>query len=179
VHLFWTKLIALIHINGISVNASIGSFESCVGFGAWIVFLVFDYVLLPWFWIFQNVKVVLVFFFFANPCFEKIKIWVLHIYLCFGCSLGNLIWEARICIVNLLFCMVLVCFFGMDLIVYGMCVVDMELKFTWFLSRLLHLTFHYASDAVFCYGFMLIFMTSLKMSFAVFILEVTVILSVF
>jgi hypothetical protein len=75
--------------------------------------------------------------------------------------------------------MVLVCFFGMDLIVYGMCVVDMELKFTWFLSRLLHLTFHYASDAVFCDGVMLIFMTSLKMSFAVFILEVTVILSVF
>ena len=62
---------------------------------------------------------------------------------------------------------------------YGMCVVDMELKFTWLLSRLLHLTFHHASDAVFCYGVMLIFMTSLKMSLAVFILEESVILSVF
>ena len=31
------------------------------------MFLVFDYVLLPWFWIFQNnVKMVLVFFFFLQ-----------------------------------------------------------------------------------------------------------------
>lgn len=57
---------------------------------------------------------------------------------------------------------------------YGMCAVDMEVKFTWILSMIVHLTFSL------CTGWwMLIFMTSLKRSFVVLILEMTVILRAF